>query len=93
MDAGTCRYLTVIRTNSLSESGGEYHVLVRWSEMEALVRDLRACFPSMPGNEWPAEPPCLAPPLAPNFPGARIRAPSLVHVARALPRPVAPLWT
>jgi hypothetical protein len=51
MDAGTCRYLTVIRTNSLSESGGEYHVLVRWSEMEALVRDLRACFPSMPGNE------------------------------------------
>ena len=40
-DGATCRYLTVVRSPLPGETGGEYHVEVRWSEMEQLVKDLR----------------------------------------------------
>jgi hypothetical protein len=41
----TCRYRVIVRNPS---SGGTASVLVRWSTVEALLKDLRAVFPDMP---------------------------------------------
>ena len=47
-DGTTCRYLTVVR--GVDAGAGEYRVYLRWSEMEGLVKELRATFPSMPDS-------------------------------------------